>query len=242
MTLPPIVDDGTLITFDDATYAIPTTSPHWRAAASLIAPARAALDRRTFNGIGEYTAWRRGGVEITLRTNSDEDVVLDIRTSDVLLGIVVDQSLVDARRDEGTAGDILDAASAVITRSILDQGIGTDEDALVMLGMAHDLELRPHVAEYFGERFVLSRPTNRTKPTFLDGRGEWLPIEDRDAALLRKGLGVVLVDRMAPLSLGRTSPPMNLHIDLATVCTDGNDPMTRLRAAAAWDAFRSTRA
>ena len=28
------------------------------------------------------TAWRRGGVEITLRTDSDEDVVLDIRTSD----------------------------------------------------------------------------------------------------------------------------------------------------------------
>lgn len=240
MSLPPIVDDETLLTFDDATYAIPTTSPHWSAAASLIAPARAALDRRTFNGIGEYTAWRRGDVEITLRTDSDENVVLDIRTSDVLLGIVIDESLVDARRDEGTARDILDAASAVITRSVLGQSIETDDDALVMLGMAHDLELRPHIAEWFDEHLVLARPTSRTKPTFLDGRGEWLPVEDQDGALLRKGLGVVLVDRMAPLALDRSSPPMNLHIDLATITTADVDPMMRLRAIAAWHDLRST--
>lgn len=240
MSLPPIIDDDTLITFDGAKYAIPTTSPHWCAALSLLAPARAALSRRTFSGIGEYTAWRAGEVEMTLRTDSDENVVLDIRTSGVMLGIVVDEGLVDARHDEQSARDILDAASTIITRSVLDQGIETKDDALIMMGLAHELELRPHIAEHFDERFCLARPTNRTGPSFLDGRGEWLSIDDEDAGLLRKGVGVVLVDRMAPLSLNRSSPPMNLHIDIATITTADIDPMTRLRAIAAWRNLRRT--
>jgi hypothetical protein len=240
MSLPPIVDDETLIILDAATHEIPRLSPHWSAAASVLSPARAALARRTFSGIGEYTSWRDGDVEMTLRTDADEDVVLDIRTGDVMLGVVVDQNLVDARRDEQSARDIIDAASTVITRVMLDQGIETEDDALVMLGLAHDLEMRPHVAEHFDERFTLARATSRTGPTFLDGRGEWLPVDDADASLLRKGVGVVLVDRMAPLSLGRSCPPMNLHIDLATICTIDTDPMTRLRATAAWQNLRRT--
>lgn len=240
MSLPPIVDDETLITFDDATYAIPPTSPHWSAAASVLAPARAALKRRTLSGIGDYTSWRDGDVEMTLRTDDDESVVLDIRTGDVMLGIIVDENLVDARRDEGSARDILDAASIIITRSVLGRGIETEHDALVMLGSAHDLALRKHIAECFGERFLLARPTSRSGLMFLDDAKSWCAVDDADATLLAKGLGVVLVDRMAPLSLGRSHPPMNLHIDLATITTAAVDPMMRLRAIAAWHDLRST--